>query len=253
MGKIIAIANQKGGVAKTTTAINLSACLAAAGRRVLAVDFDPQGNLTSGFGFDRREIEKEICDVLLNETQIQDVILTTEIPGMQVVPAGIQLAEAEIKMIGLQDREFLLKQALSGIAGSFDYIFIDCPPSLGLLTVNALTAADSVMIPIQCEYYALEGLSQLMGTVDLVKDNLNPYLYIEGVLLTMFDARTNLGLEVVAEVRKHFSTKVYKTIISRNVRLSEAPSHGQPIIIYDPKSRGAEVYQELAKEVMASE
>lgn len=250
MGKIMAVANQKGGVAKTTTAVNLAACLAAAGRRILLVDIDPQGNATSGLGLDKESLEHCIYDVLINNLPVDTITRSTEIEGLSVVPATIQLAGAEIELVTAISREVKLKKALTAVRDSYDFMIIDCPPSLGLLTLNALTAADSIIIPIQCEYYALEGLGQLMNTVELVRKHLNPALEIEGVLLTMFDARTNLSIQVVDEVKNYFKNKVYATIIPRNVRLSEAPSHGKPIILYDVRSRGAEVYQELAKEVL---
>lgn len=250
MGKIMAVANQKGGVAKTTTAVNLAACLAAAGRRILLVDIDPQGNATSGLGLDKESLEHCIYDVLINNLPVDMITRSTEIEGLSVVPATIQLAGAEIELVTAISREVKLKKALTAVRDSYDFMIIDCPPSLGLLTLNALTAADSIIIPIQCEYYALEGLGQLMNTVELVRKHLNPALEIEGVLLTMFDARTNLSIQVVDEVKNYFKNKVYATIIPRNVRLSEAPSHGKPIILYDVRSRGAEVYQELAKEVL---
>lgn len=249
MSNIIAIANQKGGVAKTTTAVNLSSCIAALGHKVLLIDIDPQGNASSGLGVDKDNLSYCIYDVLINDLPVENVVTPTEIEGLSVVPATIQLAGAEIELVTAISREQKLKKALKSIKDTYDYIFIDCPPSLGLLTINALTAADSLIIPIQCEYYALEGLGQLMNTIELIKKHLNPDLEIEGVLLTMFDARTNLSIQVVDEVKSHFKNKVYGTIIPRNVRLSEAPSHGKPIILYDAKSRGAEVYQELAKEV----
>lgn len=249
MGKIIAIANQKGGVAKTTTAVNLAACIAALGKRVLLIDIDPQGNASSGLGIDKTSLNYCIYDVLINDLPVESVIYKGEIDGLYVLPATIQLAGAEIELVTAISRELKLKKAIQGIRDKYDYIFIDCPPSLGLLTLNALTAADSLIIPIQCEYYALEGLGQLLNTIELIKKHLNSALDIEGVLLTMFDARTNLSIQVVEEVKTHFSNKMYRTIIPRNVRLSEAPSHGKPIILYDPKSKGAEVYQELAKEV----
>ena len=251
MGKIITIANQKGGVAKTTTAVNLAAFMALEGKKVLLIDIDPQGNASSGLGVNRQETEYCIYDVIINGVSVDAVTHDTEIENLKLVPATIQLAGAEIELVSAISRESKLKKALRGIKEEYDYIIIDCPPSLGLLTLNALTAADSLLIPIQCEYYALEGLGQLMNTYELVKKHLNPQLEIEGVLLTMFDARTNLAIQVVDEVKNYFKGKVYATIIPRNVRLSEAPSHGKPIYLYDPRSRGAEVYHELAKEVIS--
>lgn len=250
LGKIIAVANQKGGVGKTTTAVNLSACLATLGKKVLLVDIDPQGNATSGIGINKADVRYCIYDVLINDINPVDAILPTQVEGLHIIPATIQLAGAEIELVPTISREVRLKKALEIIRGKFDYILIDCPPSLGILTVNSLTAADTVLIPIQCEYYALEGLSQLLNTIRLVQKHLNSNLAIEGVLLTMLDARTNLGIQVIEEVKKYFQDKVYTTIIPRNVRLSEAPSHGQAIITYDPRSRGAEVYTDLAKEVV---
>lgn len=253
MSKIIAIANQKGGVGKTTTSVNLGAGMATLGKRVLLVDIDPQGNTTSGVGVNKADVANCIYDILINEVNPQETILETQIEGLHIIPATIQLAGAEIELVSTISRELKLKKALNAIKGNYDYIIIDCPPSLGILTINSLTASDSVIIPIQCEYYALEGLSQLLNTVRLVQKNLNPHLKIEGVLLTMLDARTNLGIQVIEEVKKYFQEKVYKTIIPRNVRLSEAPSHGQSIITYDTRSKGAEVYLELAKEVISYE
>ncbi|MFS8652119.1 MAG: AAA family ATPase [Caldibacillus sp.] len=250
MSKIISIANQKGGVGKTTTAVNLSACLAYIGKRVLLIDIDPQGNATSGVGIEKADVEHCIYNVLIDEIDIEQVILPTQVENLEVIPATIQLAGAEVELVSLISRELRLKKSLESVKDRYDYILIDCPPSLGLLTLNSLTASDTVVIPVQCEYYALEGLSQLLNTIRLVQKHLNPDLMIEGVLLTMFDARTNLGIQVIEEVKKYFQDKVFRTIIPRNVRLSEAPSHGQPIILYDPRSRGAEVYLELAKEVV---
>ncbi|GAA4076796.1 MAG TPA: ParA family protein [Bacilli bacterium] len=252
MGKVIAIANQKGGVGKTTSAVNLSAGLAHLGNKTLLVDIDPQGNATSGIGINKADIDQCIYNVLIDDLTTADVTVSTNIPNLDVIPATIQLAGAEIELVPTISREIRLKKALESSVDQYDYIIIDCPPSLGLLTLNSLTAADSVIIPVQCEYYALEGLSQLLNTVRLVQKHLNKQLKIEGVLLTMLDARTNLGLQVIEEVKKYFQDKVYNSIIPRNVRLGEAPSHGQPIITYDPKSKGAEVYLELAKEVMVS-
>ncbi|ASA24989.1 ParA family protein [Paenibacillus donghaensis] len=253
MSKIIAIANQKGGVGKTTTSVNLGAGMAALGKRVLLVDIDPQGNTTSGVGINKADVANCIYDILINEVEPHETILETRNEGLHIIPATIQLAGAEIELVSTISRELKLKKALNAVKANYDYIIIDCPPSLGILTINSLTAADSVIIPIQCEYYALEGLSQLLNTVRLVQKNLNPHLKIEGVLLTMLDARTNLGIQVIEEVKKYFQEKVYRTIIPRNVRLSEAPSHGQSIITYDPRSKGAEVYLELAKEVISYE
>lgn len=253
MVKVIAIANQKGGVGKTTTAVNLAACLAQNGRKVLLLDADPQGNATSGLGFDKRDIKKCIYDTLINDVMMKDVLLHSDYENLDVIPATIQLAGAEIELVSLMNREGRLKNALERVKHDYDYVLIDCPPSLGLLTINALTAANSVLVPIQCEFYALEGVSQLMNTIKLVQRNLNPALKLEGVLMTMFDQRTNLSSDVVGEVRKYFNTKMYNTIIPRNVRLSEAPSHGQPVIVYDPKSKGAQVYMELAAEVLGDE
>ncbi|AJY74885.1 ParA family protein [Paenibacillus beijingensis] len=253
MSKIIAITNQKGGVGKTTTSVNLGACLASLGKKVLLVDIDPQGNTTSGVGVNKADVENSIYDVLINDVNPQAAVLSTAIPGLSIIPATIQLAGAEIELVPTISREVRLKKSLMQVKQDYDYILIDCPPSLGILTINSLTASDSVIIPIQCEYYALEGLSQLLNTVRLVQKHLNTSLQIEGVLLTMFDARTNLGIQVIEEVKKYFQQKVYQTIIPRNVRLSEAPSHGQAIITYDPKSKGAEVYLELAKEVIMYE
>lgn len=253
MVKVIAIANQKGGVGKTTTSVNLAACLAALDRKVLMIDSDPQGNGTSGFGLDRRELKKCIYDCIINDTPMQEVIVHTEYPNLDIVPAKIQLAGAEIELVSMMNREGRLKNALERVKHNYDYVIIDCPPSLGLITVNGLTAASSVLIPIQCEFYALEGVSMLMNTIQLVQRNLNPALKLEGIVMTMFDSRTNLSQEVVGEVQKYFKSKVYNTVIPRNVRLSEAPSHGKPVIYYDNKSKGAQVYTELAREVIENE
>lgn len=254
MVKVIAVANQKGGVGKTTTAVNLSACLAALGRKVLTIDSDPQGNATSGLGLDKRGIKQCIYDVLVNEdVKMEDLIRHSSYKNLDIVPATINLAGAEIVLVNIMSRESRLKNALERVKHNYDYVIIDCPPSLGLLTLNCLTAASSVMIPVQCEFYALEGIAMLMNTIQRVQRNLNPALKLEGVVMTMFDSRTNLSNDVVAEVQKYFKTKTYQTIIPRNVRLSEAPSHGQPVIDYDPKSKGAVVYTELAKEVLEDE
>lgn len=251
VGKIVSIANQKGGVGKTTSSVNLAACLAYVGQKILLVDIDPQGNATSGVGIEKADVNQCIYDVLVDDVDAADVIKSAKVENLDVIPATIQLAGAEIELVPTISREVRLKRALDKVVDQYDYIIIDCPPSLGLLTINALTASDTVIIPVQCEYYALEGLSQLLNTVRLVQKHLNEDLKIEGVLLTMLDARTNLGIQVIEEVKKYFQDKVYKTIIPRNVRLSEAPSHGEPIIIYDAKSKGAEVYLDLAKEVLS--
>ncbi|EAF7698474.1 ParA family protein [Listeria monocytogenes] len=251
MSKVIALANQKGGVGKTTSSVNLSSSLAFLGKKVLLVDIDPQGNASSGVGVNKGEIEHCIYDVLVDDIAIQDVLQKTDLDNLNVIPATIQLAGAEVELVPVISREIRLKKAIDSIRDDYDYVIIDCPPSLGLLTLNALTAADSVLIPVQCEYYALEGLSQLLNTIRIVQKHLNEDLQIEGVLLTMLDARTNLGIQVIEEVKKYFQNKVFNTIIPRNVRLSEAPSHGKPILLYDAKSKGAEVYLELAKEVVA--
>lgn len=250
VGRIIAVVNQKGGVGKTTTAVNLSACLAEAGKRVLLLDIDPQGNATSGLGVDRKAVEASIYDMLLEDMSPLAAMVPTAVDGLFLVPATIDLAGAEIELVPRISRENRLKKVIGPARSEFDFILIDCPPSLGLLTINALTAADSILIPIQCEYYALEGLTQLMDTFRLVKEALNPGLEVEGVLLTMFDGRTNLSIQVVEDVKRFFRGKVYRSIITRNVRLSEAPSHGLPITAYDPKSKGAEAYAELARELI---
>lgn len=252
MAKIIAIANQKGGVGKTTTAVNLSACLGVKGKKVLVIDIDPQGNTTSGLGIDKNTVTSSIYDTIINEVPIEDTMVETQIKGLFLSPSNINLAGAEVELVSVLSRETRLKLALDEIEDKFDFIVIDCPPSLGLLTVNSLTAANTILVPIQCEYYALEGLSQLMNTVKIVQKHLNKSLRVEGVVLTMFDARTNLSIQVVEEVKKYFGNKVYRTIIPRNVRLSEAPSYGLPIILYDEKSKGAECYMELADEVILS-
>ena len=249
MGQTIACANQKGGVGKTTTVVNLATSLAIAGERVLVVDLDPQGNATSGFGIDRGGPEPTLYDVILGDVPLSDVIRPTAVEGCQIAPASVSLAGAEVDIAGIDQRERRVATVLRGTADTFDYIFIDCPPSLGLLTVNALTAADSVLIPTQCEFYALEGLSQLIATLNLVRDNLNPGLEIKGVVLTMYDARTNLSAGVAAEVRSHLGEAVFDTVVPRNVRLSEAPSYGMPIALYRPGSRGAVAYEALSREL----
>lgn len=250
MAKVIAIANQKGGVGKTTTAVNLSSCLAFKGKKVVIIDIDPQGNTTSGLGIDKKTIDKSIYDVIINDEKIENALMKTVIDNLYICPSNIQLVGAEVELVSVISRETRMKIAIEGIRDQYDFIIIDCPPSLGLLTLNALTASDTILVPIQCEYYALEGLSQLMNTVKLVQRHLNPALDVEGVVLTMFDARTNLSLQVVEDVKKHFRNRVYRTVIPRNVRLSEAPSFGLPIILYDSKSKGAECYLDLAQEVI---
>jgi chromosome partitioning protein len=253
MGKTIAIANQKGGVAKTTTAVNLSAWLSLMGQKVLLIDIDPQGNATTGVGIDKETLECCIYDVMINNTPVRDVVIPSTVENLDLLPATIDLAGAEIELVNVDEREYVLKKALVEIKDNYDYVFIDCPPSLGLLTLNALTAADSLLIPIQCEFYALEGLTQLLNTFRMVQQNLNSNLELEGVLLTMFDGRTNLSIQVVDEVKKYFKGKVYRSIVPRNIRLSEAPSYGKPVMVYDRRSRGSEVYHELAKEVLGIE
>ena len=250
MGRIIAIANQKGGVGKTTTAINLSACLSEMGQRVLTIDIDPQGNTTSGLGVDKNEAENSVYDLLLEECSIEECIIETEIENQSLIPSNVNLAGAEIELIGVEEKEYILRRETKKVRDQYDFIVIDCPPSLNMLTVNALTAADTVLVPIQCEYYALEGLSQLIRTIELVQERLNPDLEIEGVVFTMYDARTNLSLQVVENVKGYLHQNIYKTIIPRNVRLAEAPSHGLPINLYDTKSAGAESYRLLAEEVL---
>lgn len=254
MGKVLSIANQKGGVGKTTTAINLSASLAEKGKKVLVIDSDPQGNTTSGLGIDKKEAKYTFYDLLLGRANIKDIMMKTKhFDNIHVLSSNIQLSGAEIEIINTKNREYILKKSLQYEKHKYDYIIIDCPPSLNLLTINALTASDSILVPLQCEYYALEGLSQLLYTIDLVKEKLNPKLYIDGVVFTMYDSRTNLSLEVVEEVKKHLNRNIYKSVIPRNVRLSEAPSYGEPINIYAPKSKGAEAYGLLADEVILNE
>lgn len=254
MGKPIAIFNQKGGVGKTTTNINLAACLAMNKKKILIIDIDPQGNTTSGIGIDKNKLKYDTYDVLINDDlDIDQVIMDTSIDFLKIIPASVALAGAEIELVAVSGREKRLKRVIDKIKDQFDYIFIDCPPSLGLLTINSLTAVDSVLIPIQCEFYALEGVSQLMSTIDLVKKNLNPKLEIQGVILSMFDGRTNLSMQVVEEVKKYFGPYVYATVIPRNVRLAEAPSYGMPITEYDPKSKGAEAYMDFAQEFLEDE
>ena len=250
MGRIIAVANQKGGVGKTTTSINLSACLAALGKKVLAIDMDPQGNMTSGLGIDKNEVEYSVYDLILGEVEIEQVICKEAIENLDVLPSNINLSAAEIELIGVEDKEYILHNEVQKVRDNYDFVIIDCPPSLNTLTINAMTTADSILVPIQCEYYALEGLSQLIHTIELVKERLNPNLEIEGVVFTMYDARTNLSLQVVENVKDNLNQTIYKTIIPRNIRLAEAPSHGLPIHLYDPKSAGAESYMLLAEEVI---
>lgn len=250
MGRIIAVANQKGGVGKTTTAINLSSCLASLGKKVLAIDMDPQGNMTSGLGIDKNEVKYTVYDLILGQVDIKKVICKNALENLDILPTNIDLSAAEIELIGVEEKEFIIRKEVDKIRENYDFIIIDCPPSLSMLTINAMTTANSVLVPIQCEYYALEGLSQLIHTIDLVKERLNPELKIEGVVFTMYDARTNLSLQVVENVKDNLQQTIYKTIIPRNIRLAEAPSHGLPINLYDPKSSGAESYILLAEEVI---
>ena len=250
MGRIIAIANQKGGVGKTTTAINLSACLAEKGKRVLTIDMDPQGNTTSGFGIEKNELEDTIYELILGECSIRDCIISNVIKNVSVVPSNVNLAAAEIELIGVDKKEYILKNEVDYVKDDYDFIIIDCPPALGMLTINSMTAADTVLVPIQCEFFALDGLSQLIYTINLIKKKLNKSLEIEGVVFTMYDARTNLSLEVVENVKNNLDQFIYKTIIPRNVRLAEAPSFGLPINLYDSRSSGAQGYRDLADEVI---
>ena len=253
MGRIIAVANQKGGVGKTTTSINLSACLAEKGFKVLAVDMDPQGNLTSGFGIDKNELGYTTYDVMCDRCNIGEAMLINVIPGLNLIPTDGELAGLEVEFVGIPDMQYVTKKILRKLYDKFDYIIIDCPPALGLLTVNSLTAANTVLVPIQCEFFALDGLAQLIRTVELIKSKLNKELVIEGIVFTMFDARTNLSLQVVENVRANLNQNIYSTVIPRNVRLAEAPSHGLPITMYDTRSAGAESYRNLANEVIANE
>lgn len=253
MGRIIAIANQKGGVGKTTTSINLSACIAEAGKRVLTIDLDPQGNTTSGLGLEKEKIENTVYELMIGQCTVRESLSKTNIDNLSLIASDINLAGAEIELIGINEKEYILKNEIDYIRDDYDYVIIDCPPSLNMLTINAMTTANTVLVPIQCEYYALEGLSQLVHTINLVQQRLNPDLEMEGVVFTMYDARTNLSLQVVDNVKKNLSTNIYKTIIPRNIRLAEAPSYGMPINLYDSKSAGAESYRLLAKEVIERE
>ncbi len=250
MGKTIAVANQKGGVGKTTTAINLSSCIAAKGKKVLVVDTDPQGNTTSGLGVEKNEVENTIYELMLGDCSISECIMSDVIKNVSLIPSNVNLSAAEIELIGVEKKEYILRNEIDYVKDSYDYIIIDCPPSLSMLTINAMTTADSILVPIQCEYYALEGLSQLIHTVNLVKERLNPDLEIEGVVFTMYDSRTNLSAQVVENVKFNLKQHIYKTLIPRNIRLAEAPSYGLPINLYDPKSSGAEAYMLLAEELI---
>jgi chromosome partitioning protein len=253
MARVISIANQKGGVGKTTTAVNLSASLAVAEKKTLLIDIDPQGNASSGLGISREEVNRSIYHALIEQVPLKDLLRDTELDFLKIIPSNIDLIGAEIELVPFPDREMRLRNALKEVRDEFDFLIIDCPPSLGLITVNSLTASDSVLVPLQCEYYPMEGLSQLLKTIELIKNNLNPWLKIEGILLTMFDKRNNISHQVTEEVRKHFGPMVFNTVIPRNVRLSECPSFGKPIILYDADSRGAESYLDLAKEVLTHE
>ena len=250
MGRVIAVANQKGGVGKTTTATNLSACLAEKGKKVLAIDMDPQGNMSSALGIDKNAVDYTIYELILGDCTLEECLQSETIENLSVLPANVNLSGAEIELIGVEDKEFILKSYIDEVKEEYDFIIIDCPPSLNTLTVNAMTTADTILVPIQCEFFALEGLSQLIHTINLVRERLNPNLEIEGVVFTMYDARTNLSLQVVENVKENLKQTIYKSIIPRNVRLAEAPSHGKPITLYDSKSAGAEAYRELADEVI---
>lgn len=253
MGRIIAVANQKGGVGKTTTAINLSACLAEKGKKVLTIDIDPQGNTSSGLGVDKNAIKNSIYELMIGECSVEECIQHNVLDNLSLIASNVNLAGAEIELIGIEEKEYIMKTSIDKIKSDYDFVIIDCPPSLNTLTVNAMTTANTVLVPIQCEYYALEGLTQLIHTINLVKERLNPYLSIEGVVFTMYDARTNLSLQVVENVKSNLEQNIYKSIIPRNVRLAEAPSHGKPINLYDSKSAGAEAYRDLAEEVITRE
>ena len=250
MGRIIAVANQKGGVGKTTTSINLAACLAEKGKKVLAVDMDPQGNLTSGLGVDKDSVEKSIYELIIGEVDIKEVINKEVLENLDIIPTSIDLSAAEIELIGVDDKEYILRNAIDQVKDQYDFVIIDCPPSLSMLTINAMTTADSVLVPIQCEFYALEGLSQLIHTVNLIKERLNPDLEMEGVVFTMYDSRTNLSMQVVENVKANLQENICETVIPRNIRLAEAPSYGMPITMYDPKSSGADSYRKLADELI---